>query len=107
MCGIVGILAQQQIRETEISGMLQAVSHRGPDAQEIFMNENATAALGHARLSIIDLSSEASQPMMSADQRYSIIFNGEIYNFRSLRKEIEKADPGFRFRTQSDTEVLL
>jgi asparagine synthase (glutamine-hydrolysing) len=107
MCGIVGILAQQQIQKTEISGMLQAVSHRGPDAQEIFVSENETAALGHARLSIIDLSSEASQPMTSADQRYSIIFNGEIYNFQSLRKEIEKSDPSFRFRTQSDTEVLL
>ena len=107
MCGIVGIVAQQTIHATEITDMLKAVGHRGPDAQKIFITENATAALGHARLSIIDLSSEASQPMTSADGRYCIVFNGEIYNFKSLRKELETQEPSFQFHTQSDTEVLL
>ena len=84
-----------------------AVSHRGPDARDFFFNDTATVALGHTRLSIIDLSSAANQPMMSQDLRYVIVFNGEIYNYRSLRRDLEKLDASRKFQTNSDTEVLL
>ena len=78
---------------------------RGPDAEGIFVDESAGISLGHRRLSILDLDARANQPMTSADGRYLIVYNGEIYNFRELREQAQ-AD-GLRFRTQSDTEVLL
>jgi asparagine synthase (glutamine-hydrolysing) len=93
--------------------MIGAERHRGPDDEGCWSdatadgadNDGAAIALGHVRLSIIDLTDAAAQPMMSADGRYVIVFNGEIYNYRSLRAEL--ADAGVQFRTGSDTEVLL
>jgi asparagine synthase (glutamine-hydrolysing) len=84
--------------------MTAALAHRGPDAQDVWLDAEGRCALGHARLSIIDLEGGA-QPMHSSEGRYSVVFNGEIYNFRSLRKELEQC--GRVFRTHSDTEVLL
>jgi len=83
--------------------MIDHMRRRGPDAEGLW--SSAEVVLGHRRLAILDLDARANQPMVSADGRYTIVFNGEIYNFRELRQELE-AD-GVAFRTTSDTEVLL
>jgi asparagine synthase (glutamine-hydrolysing) len=86
---------------------IDAVAHRGPDGNgwRVFESTVGPVALGHRRLSIIDLSDAALQPMSYADGRYWVVYNGEIYNYLELREELREA--GHRFRTQSDTEVLL
>lgn len=113
MCGIAAIYSQKwnvQERERYLSGMLNSMKHRGPDAEGIFSHENIT--LGHRRLSIIDLSNAAHQPLHSHDKRYVIVFNGEIYNYKQLRIELQRVSAGssdtiYHFQTQSDTEVIL
>ena len=100
MCGICGYVSEQKL---DIRAMTQSIHHRGPDAQAVL--EEGAVALGHARLSIIDLSTHANQPMTSRSVRYVIVYNGEVYNFRELKAELEKA--GCTFSTQSDTEVIL
>lgn len=84
--------------------MVRAVAHRGPDFQAGWADESAGIAFGHARLSILDLSSAANQPLHSPDGRYTIVFNGEIYNYRELASELRAA--GYVFRTTGDTEVI-
>ena len=84
--------------------MAKSLSHRGPDNQGILVCDEV-AVLGHARLSIIDLTVEANQPMEHESARYVLVYNGEIYNFMTLRAELEAL--GHRFRTRSDTEVVL
>ena len=103
MCGIAGIVGfeNQDVYHRKISLMADSLQHRGPDATGIFIDENV--ALAHLRLSIIDLSDNANQPFFDASNRYSIVFNGEIYNFR----EIKDLLPEYPFKTDSDTEVLL
>ena len=83
--------------------MMTRMRSRGPDAEGMLSADGVV--LGHRRLAILDLASRANQPMRSDDTRYSIVFNGEIYNFRELRKTLERQ--GVLFRTTSDTEVLL
>src|SRR3989338_124653 len=102
MCGIIGILGKlpeknivEQARDTMV--------HRGPDDAGIYYNLQAGIALGQRRLSIIDLSSAGHQPMISNDGRYIIVFNGEIYNYQEIKKELNN----YQFKTESDTEVLL
>lgn len=107
MCGIAGIVSRHTIHPETVHDMTNAVSHRGPDAQGIFISDSGKVALGHTRLSIIDLSAAANQPMVSADKRLVIVFNGEIYNYREIRKEIQIASPATLFNTQSDTETIL
>ncbi|MEX2231778.1 MAG: asparagine synthase (glutamine-hydrolyzing) [Cyclobacteriaceae bacterium] len=107
MCGISGLISKDQLQRPDIFAMTMALTHRGPDAQDVYFAENATVALGHTRLSVIDLSVMANQPMLSADGRYSIVFNGEIYNYRSLREELIRLNAETKFSTQSDTEVIL
>jgi asparagine synthase (glutamine-hydrolysing) len=103
MCGIYGYLLKQGAGSAEaLAAARERLRHRGPDEQGLF--EDANIALGHTRLSIIDLSS-GQQPMHSADGRYVIVFNGEIYNFQELRERIAAA--GGSLRTNSDTEVIL
>ncbi|MCH7813288.1 MAG: asparagine synthase (glutamine-hydrolyzing) [Planctomycetes bacterium] len=85
--------------------MCQAMAHRGPDDAGTWHDASAQVGLGHRRLSIIDVSSAGHQPMCSADETVWISYNGEIYNFRELRSELE--DKGYRFKSQSDTEVLV
>ena len=85
--------------------MVAAISHRGPDDQGTFFSEDRHTGLGHARLSIIDLSSDAHQPMTNEDRSLWLVFNGEIYNFAGLRREL--IDHGHRFASRSDSEVLL
>lgn len=101
MCGIAGIIGSTAA-STTMKRMLAAQSHRGPDAQQLF--EEDQVVLGHNRLSIIDLSTAANQPFYSQDRRYVMVFNGEIYNYLELRKTLS---PHYDFKTQSDTEVLL
>jgi len=101
MCGIAGFVGPWAPALAGV--MTDAIAHRGPDGSGLWSGDRV--ALGHRRLSIIDLSDAAAQPMHSNDDRYVLTYNGEIYNFRDLRRELEQA--GTVFRTQSDTEVLL
>ena len=101
MCGIAGIIGVGA-KKASIDAMLAAQAHRGPDAQKTHLDEGV--ALGHNRLSIIDLSSAADQPFYSQDGRYTLVFNGEIYNYLELKRILEDS---YNFQTQSDTEVLL
>ena len=106
MCGIAGIISyEHKIDQNILSGMISTLKHRGPDKQntDIISKDGFNIGLAHSRLSIIDLSDAASQPMKY--RQYTIVFNGEIYNFQEIRKELEKL--GHVFQTQSDTEVVL
>ncbi|HEV3416247.1 MAG TPA: asparagine synthase (glutamine-hydrolyzing) [Pirellulales bacterium] len=105
MCGIAGIwnLKSGDDAEAAVGAMLDAMQHRGPDGRGTLAFDGGAA--GMVRLALVDLSDRGQQPLWSADRRVAIIFNGEIYNFRSERERLEKA--GFRFRTTTDTEVIL
>jgi asparagine synthase (glutamine-hydrolysing) len=109
MCGIVGIYAYHPSAPMPDRGeLLRIRDHmtlRGPDGAGEWISEADRVAFGHRRLSIIDLSDRAAQPMQSADGNLVITFNGEIYNYRAIRSDLERQ--GYVFRTQSDTEVLL
>lgn len=107
MCGISGIVSKILVEPETIHNMNRALQHRGPDAQGSFRNEGGTVALGHTRLSIIDISEMGNQPMYSPDGRFAVVFNGEIYNFKMLKKEFELDDPQVKFATGSDTEIIL
>ncbi len=104
MCGIAGILGKKNI-ESAILPMVEALHLRGPDDKGIWTSVKGSVALGHARLSIIDLSATGHQPMHLEEERYSLVYNGEIYNFNELKSELIKL--GFSFRGSSDTEVIL
>jgi asparagine synthase (glutamine-hydrolysing) len=101
MCGIAGVVSPHPTHADEqgVRAMIEALRHRGPDAQSVLALDGIV--LGHSRLAVIDLSATANQPM--ADERYTIVYNGELYNYRELKREL--AD--YRFRTDSDTEVIL
>ncbi|MDP6572804.1 MAG: asparagine synthase (glutamine-hydrolyzing) [Rhodospirillales bacterium] len=102
MCGIAGSTASQRdVLET----MRRRLAHRGPDDEGLWQEEEGRVGFAHTRLAVIDLSGAAAQPMVSDCGRYRLVYNGEIYNYRELRAELE-AD-GQIFRSQSDTEVLL
>jgi len=105
MCGISGIihLDGAPVPEHQLKAMVKAMKHRGPNDDGLFAEDGM--GLGFVRLSILDLSSAGHQPMFSADERYVMIFNGEIYNYIELREEL--ITKGHRFRTQTDTEVIL
>jgi len=110
MCGIAGFIdPKRRSGDNELkalaASMAAALRHRGPDAQGVWVDEQAGVALGHARLSIIDLSAAGAQPMQSASGRFVLSYNGEIYNAGELRAELERA--GHTFRGHSDTEVLV
>jgi asparagine synthase (glutamine-hydrolysing) len=107
MCGICGIYSfHQPVAENNIAAVnrgLQTLCLRGPEVQDFYKEEYVV--LGHSRLSIIDTSDAANQPFTDSSGRYTLVFNGEIYNYRHLRQQLESK--GISFRTQSDTEVLL
>jgi asparagine synthase (glutamine-hydrolysing) len=109
MCGLNGIFAYNRSaglpKQAELIATRDAMTARGPDGAGEWWSEERRIGLGHRRLSILDLSERASQPMISACGRYVVVFNGEIYNYPALRKELEAQ--GAIFRTTSDTEVLL
>ena len=103
MCGIAGIFGKTWTRD-QLVDMVSAQGHRGPDGTGVYIDASRLAGLGQNRLSIIDLSDAASQPMTSSCGRYVISLNGEIYNYIELRQELEN---DYQFRSKSDTEVLL
>jgi len=107
MCGIAGIVnfRGNAVEQAEISRLTSLLAHRGPDGDGAWFSGNRSVAFGHRRLAIIDPGPGGYQPMLSPDGRYVIIFNGEIYNFLELRRELESL--GASFRTESDTEVIL
>jgi asparagine synthase (glutamine-hydrolysing) len=103
MCGIAGIVKNEIASEQEITTMTNSMIHRGPDSHGIYLN--GRIGLGHRRLSIIDLSVDANQPMWNSTKDAVIVFNGEIYNYPDLRSEC--LSKGCRFKTNSDTEVII
>jgi len=108
MCGIIGFLntsGLQDDAEQTLRRMSHKLQHRGPDSDGIWLDQAAGIAIAHQRLAIIDLSSEGAQPMHSSSGRYVISYNGEVYNYRELRKILE--DRGQKFRGTSDTEIML
>lgn len=107
MCGFIGFYSSSKKPEEILNESLAMMHHRGPDAAIFNQNkiENGYLGLGHARLSIIDTSEHANQPFHSACGRYSLVFNGEVYNYKELREEL--VNKGYEFTTGSDTEVLL
>ena len=106
MCGIAGVLTYRGSAPNRlVSEMIGAIRYRGPDDSGVWCDERVGVGLGHARLSILDLSPEGHQPMLSSSGRYALSYNGEVYNFAELRSELESA--GAKFRGHSDTEVML
>jgi asparagine synthase (glutamine-hydrolysing) len=105
MCGIAGVIGDRRAAEL-VQGMVDMQRHRGPDGEGVFIDPSGDVSLGHRRLAILDLSPAGAQPMTSADGRWTIVLNGEIFNYRELRRELE-GFPHAAFRTATDTEVLL
>lgn len=107
MCGIAGIICKGQKidLENKVRAMADVLKNRGPDGEGYFCDKQEGVYLGHRRLSIIDLSIKANQPLFNEDKSMALIFNGEIYNYIELRKEL--SDKGHRFISQTDSEVLL
>ena len=108
MCGIAGLISHSP--ETRVGAMLESIEHRGRDDEGVWISGAVDAGehrlcLGHRRLSIIDTSSAGHQPMLSWNGRLVVVLNGEIYNYRELREQLD--EEGHEFRTQTDTEVLL
>lgn len=106
MCGIAGILAQnpELTDKARISKAIASLHHRGPEKEAVYRNPGSTVVLGHRRLCVLDLSDAAAQPMVYAE-RYHLVYNGEIYNYLEIKKTL--IAEGCRFRSQSDSEVLL
>lgn len=106
MCGIVGVISNTlPIDKDLLIRMRDTLIHRGPDDEGIWISPNRNVGLAHRRLSIIDLSQAARQPMSDEERKIWVVFNGEIYNFQEIRIELEKK--GYKFRTNSDTEVII
>lgn len=112
MCGLCGFVDRSPARDTPtrlavLTAMAERIRHRGPDDSGSWQDAEAGIGLGHRRLSVLDLSPEGHQPMRSRCGRYVIAFNGEIYNYREIRAELEAAEGPIPWRGHSDTEVML
>jgi asparagine synthase (glutamine-hydrolysing) len=106
MCGIAGYISlNNTLTENCLKKAAALIQHRGPDAEGFYFSEDNKVGLAHRRLSILDLSINANQPMFSANGRYCIVYNGEVYNFNELKEQLK--DKGASLRTTSDTEVIL
>ena len=106
MCGIAGLVSfKGRLNEGDCLQFVDSLAHRGPDGRGMYFGLDRRLFLGHRRLKILDLSDNGKQPMSSPDGRFVIVFNGEIYNFLELKKEL--AEKGYSFRSDSDTEVIL
>lgn len=106
MCGLAGMLSWQvPVEKQRVQAMCDALAHRGPDGEGIWSTAESNVVLGHRRLAIIDLNARANQPLTDASGRWTIVFNGEIYNFIALRNALKRE--GYCFVTSSDTEVVL
>lgn len=110
MCGIAGFI-QYGSKRYDLSEVLRdmslAIQHRGPDDHGVWFDADAGIGLAHQRLSVLDISPEGHQPMVSHTGRYVLVYNGEVYNYKEIRKELEKNDLAPSWRGHSDTEVLL
>src|SRR3989344_6420088 len=104
MCAIIGVLGKNVPDQEQFKKARDTMTHRGPDDAGLCYAPEEGVALGHRRLSIIDLSADGRQPLFSSDGKIAIVFNGEIYNFKELRRELESS---YVFRTKTDTEVIL
>ena len=105
MCGIAGSLnfIDKKIENKLIPNLVNSIKHRGPDNQNFWISKNRNTLMINTRLAIIDLTNKGNQPFESKDKRYIIVFNGEIYNFKDLKKNLKE----FKFISDTDTEVLL
>jgi len=116
MCGFAGIISwsdKHRVHRDVLEKMSARIAHRGPDGSGLYLNhegeassKNPQVGLVHRRLAIIDLDPRANQPFTDGKGR-QLVYNGEIYNYRELRRELEALLPGYAWKTQSDTEVLL
>jgi asparagine synthase (glutamine-hydrolysing) len=106
MCGIAGIISPKKISDAQqrIQSATLTLSHRGPENEAYWLNQENTVALGHKRLCIIDVDQRSNQPFHYLN-RYQIVHNGELYNYLEIKKELEKK--GYSFFTESDTEVII
>ena len=104
MCGLVGFIDNKK-RFDVLEDMLEIQSHRGPDDRGLYFDEESGVHLGHNRLSILDLTKSGHQPMVSRCGKYVITYNGEVYNFKDIRKQLEGL--GYKFKSNTDTEVIL
>jgi asparagine synthase (glutamine-hydrolysing) len=112
MCGIAGFMRARADLHADVlaeraTRMADAIAHRGPDDRGAWTDSSAGVALAHRRLSVIDLSGEGHQPMVSATGRYLLVYNGEVYNYADVRRELEGAGAAPRWRGHSDTEAML
>ena len=111
MCGITGFLTTKKLSTESFfstaTKMNNCLTHRGPDSDGIWSDSNSGIVLAHRRLSILDLSSQGNQPMLSASNRYVLSYNGEIYNHLKLRHELESKLGLIKWNGHSDTETLL
>src|SRR5689334_6121303 len=109
MCGIAGLISGGRTRPAVVAQMVHTLAHRGPDDEGVWTDDEAGVGLGHRRLSIVDLSPAGHQPMHSADGRFVLTYNAEIYNHADLRAELESAGlgPSGGWRGHSDTETFL
>jgi len=107
MCGIIGLIDKKSCSKDILQGMVDSIQHRGPDACGVWIDEASSIGLGHARLSILDLSKNGSQPMFSSSNRFVTVFNGEIYNHGDLRTQINSGNSSFQWNGTSDTETLV
>src|SRR5437879_1053003 len=106
MCGIAGYISlDNSINKAQLQEAALLIQHRGPDAEGSYFSADNKLGLVHYRLSILDLSAAANQPMFSHDGRYCIVYNGEVYNFNELKEALQ--DKGATLKTSSDTEVIL
>ena len=105
MCGIVGHIKRDgKVDQDIFRKMLKTIEHRGPDGEGVFISSDSKRALGHRRLSFLDLSELGKQPMSNSEATVWVSFNGEIYNYLELKEELRN---GYEFITGSDTEVIL
>ena len=107
MCGIVGYWNKQGANVSTVEQMALRIQHRGPDSAGTWLNKEGELAMAHRRLAVLDLSPAGHQPMLSPCERYSLVFNGEIYNHLTIRTDLEREGGAFEWRGHSDTETLL
>jgi asparagine synthase (glutamine-hydrolysing) len=105
VCGIAGIVDRKGVDQETLLSMRDSMVHRGPDDSGVWVSANGTVGLAHRRLAILDLSEAGRQPMSDTDRRIWVTYNGEIYNFQELRKELERH--GYNFQSRTDTEVVI
>jgi len=108
MCGITGVYHfnndEKTTKET-VDKMRDTLAHRGPDGKGTFVSKDKKVGLGHRRLSIIDLSEKGAQPMTDEKEEIQIVYNGEVYNFKEIRKDLKNL--GYDFKSETDTEVIM